>query len=292
MKKIILAAIVLFTIGLMSCQKEYTQEDSLITTNDSNQLYKIITIDSNRVDTAYITYYKYDAQERISSIIIHDRQSMPDSTVYEFSYASLFDSMASSIRYLNNATPTSVDYYNYDSQGRMTKDSAVGYNVTGTPQPVLTFVYNYTNSGILEFTKRYLSTPPYGLEGIDTSKIHPVYSNNNNIVSQKDTTRSAISVFNRIQEWQVVYDNHTNIVPRGFPVQSFLSFSDKYTDEFYQPRFHNITRLTIIDDSSFPFNQYDNTVIYDSVGRLKALDNKYNWGGAIYNGYKYFYFYR
>src|SRR6478672_7847358 len=118
MKKIIPAAIVLFTIGLMSCQKEYTPEDSLITTNDSNQLYKIITIDSNRVDTAYITYYKYDAQERISSIIIHDLQSIPDSTVYEFSYASLFDTMASSIRYLKNATPTSVDYYNYDSQGR------------------------------------------------------------------------------------------------------------------------------------------------------------------------------
>jgi hypothetical protein len=130
MKNIIKISIIL-SVFFSSCYK-YSDDSKLVSNNNTNNstdsvYLKMIEYVLNTNDTIRETFY-YDAQKRISSLEIKDVSNSDTENIYFFYNGNLRLPFKDSIYY----TPTlsQVHLYEFDLNGRLTKDSLLSNNET------------------------------------------------------------------------------------------------------------------------------------------------------------------
>jgi len=299
MKTKLLAIIIATCILGIGCQNEFTASDEptlppTVVTPDSTQLWKMVVMDSNYVDTASVLFFRYDNQQRISRIVRYDHYVGTDSNYLDLVYNGTDTLAAKMLEYESNLLSTTT-YYVYDAQARITKDSVV-YN--GSVMPGSTY-YNNTNkyvygsTAVTKFGAIYSSAAPNAPFFLDTAYCHPV-TVNGNVTSEKDTIHNVTNGYPIMYgNATMTYDDKPALRLKGFPQYVFYKEYTKVLD-MMSPGKNNL--LTISSLTSAPGQLFTDirkyVLTYNTHSMVSKADIFFSGGGPLLPDSRVFYFYR
>lgn len=285
MKIIYITLITFLSLCILSCQKELSVDNQgsalgPSTTNilgDSTQLWKLVVLDSNFVDTNSVMFFRYDGQNRISRIVSYNYPLSNDSDYYSLTYNGT-DTFANKMLEYENNTLVYTNYFSYDSQMRMIKDSFVNNSIPG---PGYTWFNNasrfsYSGNRIMNLGFTYDNQAPTIPVIFDTAYYHPVFVNGN-LISEKDTLLPGSSGSHpTYYDYSFSYDDKPCVRIKGFPTPPY------YIDDFAYPiNLFTISKNNILTMSNL--HTRDGFSYNFSVKNLLT----YNSRSLIANGYVY-----
>ena len=214
MKILLLTVFLACSALIFSCQKEVTGSEQTIdppttpVVDDSAQLYKFVLVDISSSDTTDYTIFSYDNSGRIIKSTSYLGWPNPaDSFITQYHYASVTDTIMSGYLQYRDGDTTKV-FLQYDTQGRLIKDSLVDLPTPGFPGFSYTSRYSFTATNITRTTTQYINlTVP---QHFDTTYSFPVFSNGN-LVQQKDSSADFVRTI------KFTYDTNPNRWIKGFP---------------------------------------------------------------------------
>jgi hypothetical protein len=148
-KYLCLVCLILFTVSLISCQKESSFElpdvsvPSVVNSLDSNYLSKVYAIDTSGLinDTTYTISYLYDNVRRHVKEIYHYSNVIPgdpDSSIviYRYNGSDTVPYRTSGYEYIQSSVYIEESYHFYNSSGQKIKDSTASSSTSSS------FIYN------------------------------------------------------------------------------------------------------------------------------------------------------
>ena len=224
MRSINLALIIIFTLALGSCQKEYSIVDPDPTPNlidstySSNIYFDTLNVSTNKYDTIINLKFFYDSKKRVTNIKFNDLTQNILMLEYHFYYNNN-DTIPYQSGVSGGAISTpSTSYHFFDQQGRKTSDSTLeGGFVRACHYNYLADKMIYTHiegpqAGILTITEIDTLT-------LDTRK---------NVTNVKKYRKDIGVTFYLWEEKNYTYDNNPNPFYIISTSKVFNIFSDNY----------------------------------------------------------------
>jgi hypothetical protein len=303
MKYRIAGVVVFLSFLIASCQKELSFENigpaptapNLL--GDSTQLWKLVVLDSNFVDTSSVLFFRYDSQQRITKIVSYSYPLSNDSDYYSLTYNGA-DTFANKILEFESNALVYTNYFFYDSQMRMIKDSFVNNTIPGAGNTFYNnasrFVYNA--NGITNFGFTYASQAPTVAVIYDTAYYHPI-TVNGNLISEKDTLLPGTVGFTTYRDYSFTYDNNPCVRIKGYPRVPY------YIDDFASPidlfttNKNNILTMNNLQTSTYagggPYDfRVKNILTYNSHSLISKSDVYSAFNGSFLPQNRIFYFYK
>ena len=285
--KILLAFAAIFSFWIVSCQKEFTSEDTVVTdstvvSKDSFYIDKIYNLfdDGNGIDTQHISYFHYDNLKRVELI----GDTTIDTSGTQIFTSNFYYQGADKIpyrrvdiaKYSSDEYDSTVYHIFYDGQHRLLKDSIEHFSFSITSNPSDDYVrvikYSYGNGEMYGEDSRAFTGSTSDVElSRDTATLNSdgdITKNKSYLFDGSTYILSGVSDF--------TYDTHINPFAR---LSLFLAYQEFPNGETLQSEYMPHKNILIQNEVGMgPFSQTYNQVNsyeYNAAGYVtKATSTK------------------